>query len=311
MTMIDTNHIKCKYCGEPNEVVYVRSTTTFDGPSLDSRPSPMANNLFIYNCYYCKNCNYSYLMNTKANGKNLSDVIESEEYQNIIVTVKDTYVRRFLLSAIIHKSISEYTNEAYSYLYAAWVYDNNHLETINKNPYYKIAGEKFYNIKNENIDKKLMHTDILRKASEFDKAKEIASEALNDNPNDTLKILLEAEVKLIDYECNYNFKTTDFLKPKREDFTSVKEMKKVLFSKKISKNMLLRTDIMLPVSGVPLEVKKIDKRFYLLFLTNKESIIIYELIGGEDLLAYKLIRNNKRLERKVKELYPNYKINMI
>ena len=311
MTMIGTNHKKCKYCGELNEVVYIRSTTTFDGPDLDSRPSPMANNLFIHYCYYCKNCNYSYLMDSNVSDYDVSNVIKSDKYQNIINTIEDTYLRRFLLSAIIHESINDLKNEAYSYIFAAWVYDNNNqFNTIHNNPYYKIAGEKLYNVENKDIGKTLMHIDILRKASEYGKAKELLLDTLNDNLDEALKILLNAELKLIEYQCNYNFKTSDFLPPKREELTTIKEMKKILFSNNISKKMLLRTDIMLPISGTPLKVKKIDKKLYLLFLTKNESIIIYELIGGEDLFAYKLIRN-KKLERKVKELYPNYKINVI
>ena len=300
MTMLDTNYVKCKYCGTLNEVVYIRSTTTFDGPNLDLRPAPLASSLFIHSCYYCKNCNYSYLMNSNIANNDMTTVINSFEYQNIIKTVSDEYLRRFLLAALNHKYIKEYRNAAYCYLYASWIFDDKCKNSLyNDNPYRLMASKQFLELEDITSKEMLITIDLLRRNCYFEKALETLElffKNINIKPEE--KDIANIQKELIELKNNYNFRTTDFIRPKRADYTSIEKVEKILNSNNIEKEIILKGSRLIVIKGKPKEIVSLENKKYLIFKSSNEDFnYVFELIGTNKLLTLIQIENKDIIDK--------------
>lgn len=303
MTMIDTNYIKCKYCGELNEAAYIKSTTTFDGPNLDLRPAPLASGLFVYSCYYCKKCNYSYLMHSNINNMDIKTNIDSEEYQNVIKTVSNEYLRRFLLAALNHKYIKDYRNAAYSYLYASWIFDdkcNNDL--YNDNPYRLMAAKQFLELEDITIKELLITIDLLRRNCYFEKALETLELFFKkDNIKPEEKNIANIQKELIELKNNYNFRTTDFIRTKESDYTPLDKVKKILSSKNIKKEIILKGNRSFPIKGIPKYVLNLNLKKYLILSNDEDNLFAFEFVEGKKIFCLKQIDNKDDFDEIIKK----------
>ncbi len=299
MTRIDEELIKCKYCGTINSVGIVQSTITFDGPNLDLRPAPMASGLFVYSCYYCNNCNYSRLLYSSIDKVNVTSVIQSDEYQNTIASVSDKNLRKFLLAALNHKYAKEFRNAAYSYLYASWVFDDKCKNDLyNDNPYRLMAAKEFLALEDISTKELLILIDLLRRNNFFDKALEVLEKFLKrtDSKKDE-KEIATIQKALIELKNNYKFRTTDFLRSRDSDYTPLDKVKKVLYSKNIEKEMILKGNRTFSIKGVPKYIFKDDSKKYLIFSSiDNDCMCVFEFIENKSIFTLKQIDNENDVD---------------
>lgn len=170
---------KCPVCGHTHQFDKL-AKTMIDGPTdLDTRPSGeyrIALYTEVQRCPECGMCAPDYDIPTRVR-----DTVYSEPYKNQLVDQEnDKLTNSFLCSAKTCVSFGNYCLAGWSYIYAAWTFDDAErtdkaiiarLKAIKMIEHAHISGQRL--IRNEHADLIIL-VDLYRRTNQFKKANTLA-----------------------------------------------------------------------------------------------------------------------------------------
>ena len=160
---------KCVMCGKESEQIEIMSTSSFGAPDLDLRPPQMQRSTMAFWVQKCPYCNYSAASIEKE--KNITkEFLESDDYKTCEGNdFENDLVVKFYQAYMIAKEIKNFDNAFNFIKYAAWTFDD--LKDYKNASICRLkAIDLLSKIENKDTNIKIVEIDMLRRASEYDKA---------------------------------------------------------------------------------------------------------------------------------------------
>lgn len=160
----------CSVCGTKSEHTVITKTESNGVPDIDLRPSdPHRSSMeyWVMECPECRYCNGSLETPTEFD----RSYLESREYKELGgIETENEIVSRFVRKALVNIKNRNYTEALQSYLYAAWVFDdegNDEKAKECRNEALSIMENSKVSDGNESIY--LLRADLLRRTGQFEK----------------------------------------------------------------------------------------------------------------------------------------------
>ncbi len=175
MSIFMKNTVLCGNCGAEVKIVELTSTNAFGSPDLDLRPPKMKRSTMPLWIQECPKCGYV-SSNITEKPKIKSDYLNSWQYINCDgITFKNVLAVRFYRKALLSMLANDKVEAYNSILCSAWNCDDcDDFENAIKCRTYmdEIYMELTENEK-EDINFKVRHIDVLRRAKLYNKAIEL------------------------------------------------------------------------------------------------------------------------------------------
>lgn len=165
----EIKEFKCSVCGSESKHTVITKIQANGAPDMDLRPpAPHRSTMeyWVMECPECHYCNGSIDIPLKAD----KSYLDSDEYKTLDgLKTENPLVSKFVRKAIVCMKNKDYKEAVQSYLYGAWVCDDNHnIETGLE------CRKKALNIiENSTIldddNFLLLRADLLRRTGQFDK----------------------------------------------------------------------------------------------------------------------------------------------
>lgn len=165
----EIKEFKCSVCGAKSKHTVITKIQANGAPDMDLRPSAPHRSTMEYwvmECPECHYCNGSIDIPLKAD----KSYLDSDEYKTLDgLKTENPLVSKFVRKAIVCMKNKDYKEAVQSYLYGAWVCDdNNDVEKALE------CRKKALNIMENNtlLDDDnffLLRADLLRRTGQFDK----------------------------------------------------------------------------------------------------------------------------------------------
>ncbi len=205
MTRVEMTTVNCALCGASNEVRVLLSTNRFGSPDLDFRPPRMARGALAYRVFRCHNCGFSGCdLSQSVNGD--AAIVEGDEYQAVLRGSLPQLAKTCVCAALLDQNRGEKQGEGAMWLRAAWICDDERETTFATEFRNRSAAamEAFLQECGVNTDPggslaiKLVLVDVLRRAREFDAAKEHCWALLSQDLDETPALLARFQATLIE-----------------------------------------------------------------------------------------------------------------
>ena len=187
--------IVCSVCGKKSEHTVITKGNSDGIPDIDLRPpEPHRSSMkyWVMECPECGYCNGSLETPAEFDRSNL----ESKEYKTLGgLETENELVSRFVKKALVNIKNRNYTEALQSYLYAAWVFDDEKDDEKAKecrNEALSIMENSKVCDDNENMY--LLRADLLRRTGQFEKVISDYSERFFQSP--LMLIISQYSVKL-------------------------------------------------------------------------------------------------------------------
>ena len=203
MTTLFTEKIICSICNQNNDQDVIGSSSSFGSMDTDTRPPEMERSTMPFWVQECINCGYC---STDLSNRidDSEKHIKQEEYINI--RNNEGYpelARQFLCNAYLLKESKEFENAGYRYLNAAWVCDDIKIKP--KSIICRKEALKMFELNIENNElsdddissKRLLMTDIARRAEMFEQADYHKNDGYDKTTDDFLLKIFNFQEKLI------------------------------------------------------------------------------------------------------------------
>jgi hypothetical protein len=185
MTTLAESHVECAVCGKGVALLRVGSSNTMQGPDLDTRPGEMMRSTIGFWIEQCPACGYAAPAIEEA-PEPAAAVVRGDAYQALRRQAGSPEgVRKFLLHAHLLAALGHPAEAGWTSLHAAWVCDDAgddgaaaaaRRQAIALWKQGKARGISFM----EDLPSEFaLATDVLRRAGEFDQAREACLAALD------------------------------------------------------------------------------------------------------------------------------------
>jgi hypothetical protein len=196
MTTLGSSEITCAICAETSEHTIIGSTSSFGSPDLDLRPPEMKRSTMAYWLQECPDCGYS-AGSIDDPHPNAKDVMASDAFQTLQTgPLGGTLTGRFLKASLFDEASNDLSSAADHALCAAWAADDakdveGAIQHRNRsaNLFLKTL-DGADSISEETIVTKTRLVDILRRATRWDEANEIALELLKQDMDQTIRSVI-------------------------------------------------------------------------------------------------------------------------
>ena len=199
MTTMQEIEVECCICRKTSTHMGIASTNSFGSPDLDTRPPEMQRSTIYYWIQRCPSCGYC-SSDLSICSDNVREILESEEYQDIIndKSIPDEAVSFLALSYEKQRS-HQYSDSAWRAIHAAWICDDNGNDEAarkcRKKALYLIqkGEDKSQKIADQEGASEAITIDLMRRAGLFEQAMEMVEK--------TKEIKMEAIIsQVIRYE---------------------------------------------------------------------------------------------------------------
>lgn len=205
MTIIEKIEKKCAVCGQTSLQQVMMSTSTWDYPDLDLRPSEMQRSSMFAWLDECPNCGYV-ACNLENELEVPADILKTDAYLTCEGNgFKSDLSKRFYKHYLISKAENDYGSEFLSLLHCAWICDDNDDELAFE--IRKMALQSLDKIVPESDGERnnllIIKADLLRRTQQFDRViKEFKDLILEDKiQNDVITFQIELAMNK-DADCH-------------------------------------------------------------------------------------------------------------
>ena len=199
MTTLGSSETTCAICAETSEHTTIGSTNSFGSPDLDLRPPEMKRSTMAYWLQECPNCGYSAGSIDEAQS-DAKAVMASEAFHTLQTgPLAGSLTGRFLKASLLDEAANDLVSAADHALCAAWSADdasdaegarqhrNRSADLFLKSLSDTDSGSE------ETIVTKTRLVDILRRATRWEEANEIASKLLKQDLDPTIRSVITFE----------------------------------------------------------------------------------------------------------------------
>ncbi len=163
--------VECSVCRKHSDHAIIKNSANPGAPDLDMRPNEPHRSSMEYWVMECPHCGYcNGMLITRAEFDH--EYLKSDEYLNLGgIETDNVLAARFIKKALVNIKNNNLKEAVQSYLYAAWVFDD---EKNNENARLcRLAGVK---VMDENADAfsnddnfQILKIDLLRRSGDFDR----------------------------------------------------------------------------------------------------------------------------------------------
>lgn len=201
---------KCAVCGHEAEYKLIMSTSSFGSSDLDTRPPALARFLLTDQVEFCEHCGYANIDINSLSSENAKELMETEEYQNILNSTINKTSKKFLLTAYLTPFRKYNDHRGGYYLKAAWAFDDHHdtenaIEARKKSVDLLMQYAKI----RKKINVEVIVVDVLRRSLQFEEAEKLALDLLERVDNDLMKKILSFQIELINKKDIACYKVSD------------------------------------------------------------------------------------------------------
>jgi hypothetical protein len=204
MTTMDLVSKKCAICGHDGTYTVIMSTSSFGAPDLDLRPPEIARSNLHYQIQRCPSCGYCAPDISTAEVV-ASKVIQREPYRHQLEAPElPELANSFLCSAMVHDAADDRLAAGLATLRAAWICDDHEMNDqaagIRKRAAEHLwqvhaAGQEFAG---GGGGEEAMLTDVMRRAGQFESARQVCGSGLEKTPEDVIDSVLRYQLLLIE-----------------------------------------------------------------------------------------------------------------
>lgn len=161
----------CSVCGESSEHNIITNSAVSGAPDLDLRPSEPHRSSIKYWIMECPSCGYCNSGIDKSVGSD-KDYLSSDEYKELGgISTDSALAARFIRKALICEKAALHAESVQSYLYAAWVLDDEGDEAdagaCRKSAVTVMDNNPAVFENNDDFD--ILKADMLRRSGQFDR----------------------------------------------------------------------------------------------------------------------------------------------
>jgi hypothetical protein len=203
MTTLYEQEVTCAICGNSDSYTFVGSTSVFGPPDLDTRPAMLARANLEWEIQRCKTCGYC-TSDVSAEIPNAGEVARSEEYKRQLNDdERPRLAVSFLANALLNEHARDYAAAGWASLRAAWACDDAHNDPaarfcrVRAASNFERASQLGQHFVEPPVAGGLLLTDVLRRAGEFERARERCSFTAEQTTEPFILSLLDFERRLI------------------------------------------------------------------------------------------------------------------
>ena len=182
--------LKCIICGQEQSCLGLASTNTFGHPDLDLRPPEMKRSSMVYWIQECNACGFCAVDISNSSFipfKKEIEILLKDEYYVQIWKHDERFgplASRFIRQSLVLDLMKHIAQAAWAELHGAWPGDDSSEiegdESCRMGAFYKFKKCKIYGIKfaEQNGLEEAIMIDLLRRASEFEKANSLCYDTI-------------------------------------------------------------------------------------------------------------------------------------
>ena len=204
MTTMHQEKVKCCVCGKKSNHDVVGSSYSHGSSDLDTRPPEMTRSTIYYSIQRCPSCGYCASDLSECNG-DVKFHVESNEYQEIIRNKAIPKVAASFLALSYEKQQThQYSESAWTAIYAAWICDEKNKQKASKECRKKaISMIENANAYSQNMGDQAGATealtiDLMRRAGMFEQALKLAEETKTKDIEEIILQVIAYEESLIE-----------------------------------------------------------------------------------------------------------------
>ena len=205
MTTIRMQRLRCGLCSVESEFARIASTQAAGFSDLDRRPPELVRSTIFAWIQRCPECGYCAPDVTKARPE-AAAVISTGEYKGQLDDpIYPELANSFLCQALIESACGDYAEATWALIHAAWVCDDSRVPDQAKVCRQRAAdmlgdakehGQRIFSDSEESSMALLV--DLLRRAGEFDVARETIAAKRDTITEDSITRILDFQAVLID-----------------------------------------------------------------------------------------------------------------
>ena len=165
----EIKEFKCSVCGSESKHTVITKIQVNGAPDMDLRPpAPHRSTMeyWVMECPECHYCNGSIDIPLKAD----KSYLDSDEYKTLDgLKTENPLVSKFVRKAIVCMKNKDYKEAVQSYLYGAWVCDDNRNIETGLECRKKALNIMEYSTILDDDNFLLLRADLLRRTGQFDK----------------------------------------------------------------------------------------------------------------------------------------------
>lgn len=201
----------CSVCGKKSSHNIIKNSAAPGAPDLDLRPSEPHRSTMEYWVMECPHCGYCNDIIEKPLDPDHHGFLSSEGYLSVnYIVTENALAIKFLKKAMVNASNKQYADAVQSWLYAAWVFDDEgdeeNARTCRKCAV-TIIDLNQANIFSDNENFQILKADMLRRSGEFERVISEYKDKIFSKPIFT--VIAAFEVMLAEKKDSGVYKSTD------------------------------------------------------------------------------------------------------